>query len=135
MSPQMIIMNMKVMKRIVKAHHKKRVLNIVQKISVTPGLNGSVGIVKNVTNMVSEENSVTENFLPIIHHPTPYRAVIPLYMKLGGTSPRKCPMGIFQSYTVNYISLCCHSQCSREDVPPNFIYKGMTARCVTPNLS
>ena len=55
MSPQMIIMNMKVMKRIVKAHHKKRVLNIVQKISVTPGLNGSVGIVKNVTNMVTGE--------------------------------------------------------------------------------
>ena len=50
MNPLKVIMIMKVMKRIVKAHHKKRVLNIMQKISVTPGLNVSVGIVKNVTN-------------------------------------------------------------------------------------
>ena len=56
---------------------KEDLLNIVQKISVTPGLNASVGIVKNVTNMVSEENSVTENCLPIIHHPTPYPPLLP----------------------------------------------------------
>ena len=47
---------MTVMMRIVKTHAQKRVLNLVPKITMSY----SVGIAKNVTSTVSEENSVTE---------------------------------------------------------------------------